>query len=116
MEVAWQRTGSPTWAVAEEKFGSSRVQWTKVPAGTTVPPCTATSVCCLRRIGAKYIRQMIAVWFMRKPLLKAGADRHGYAHVAGDNSARTTQPEQISDVRADSSVARHAQGTPGRFM
>src|SRR5215469_2256461 len=111
MEVAWQRTGSPTWAVAEEKFGSSRVQWTKVPAGTTVPPCTATSVCCPRRIGATHIRQMIAVWFMRKSLLKAGADRHRYAHSAAGNS-RTTQPEVISGVLADSSVARHGELTP----
>jgi hypothetical protein len=29
------KTGSPTSAVAEEKFGSSSVQWRSVPAGTT---------------------------------------------------------------------------------
>src|SRR5262245_22273325 len=35
MDPRWHRTGSPTWAVAEEKLGSLMVHRKSVPAGTS---------------------------------------------------------------------------------
>jgi hypothetical protein len=43
MVRSWHSTGSPTAAVADEKFGSSMVHCSKVPAGTRMSCARETS-------------------------------------------------------------------------
>src|SRR5712691_918539 len=76
MPSAWQITGSPTSAVAEEKFGSLSVQRSSVPAGATVC-CAQTFPSSPRNTNGQIKKRSLRF------ISRLHVEGHAAGHVAG---------------------------------